>query len=80
MDMGHLHTLSILDQAKDATDPDENAAGVERVQTLLPQLVHLHALSCGHADQASVEDPGSYDKASKEENLHHQTTDDDILS
>lgn len=44
---GYLRTLRIFDQAEDATDPDKNAAGVQRVQTPLPQLVHLHALSVG---------------------------------
>jgi hypothetical protein len=31
-----VHTLSILNQAENATDPDEHAAGVQRVQAPLP--------------------------------------------
>lgn len=77
---GYLRTLRIFDQAEDATDPDKNAAGVQRVQTPLPQLVHLHALSRGDTHQASMEDPSSHDKAGEEEDLDHQTTDDHVLT
>jgi hypothetical protein len=67
----HLLTLSVFDQAENATDPDENAASVQRVQTPLPQRVHLHALSCGHTNQASVEESSSHDEAGEEENLYN---------
>jgi len=76
----YLHTLSIFDQAEHTTDPDENTASVERVQTPLPQRVYLHALPRGHADQASVEDPSGHDKAGEEYNLYHQATNNDVLS
>lgn len=32
----HLLTLSVFDQAENATDPNKTAAGVQRVQTSLP--------------------------------------------
>lgn len=72
--------MSVFDQAEDATDPNQDAAGVQRVQTPLPQLVHLHALSCGDTHHASVEDPSSHDKAGEEEDLDHQTTDNHVLT
>ena len=75
-----LHTLGIFDQTKYATDPDENASGVQRVQTPRPESMDLHALARGHTYEASVENASCDDEAGEEENLDHEPADDDIFA
>lgn len=75
-----VHTLSIFDQTENTSNPNENAPGVQRVQTSRPEGMDLHALARGHTYEASVEDASRDDEAGEEENLDHETANDDILA
>jgi len=46
------HTLSILDQTKHATNPDQHTARIQRVQASPPEMVDLYALVGRHSDEA----------------------------
>jgi len=73
-------TLSILDQTKHATNPDQHTARIQRVQASPPEMVDLYALVGRHSDEACVENASRYDEAGKEQNLDHETADDDVLA
>ena len=74
------HTLSVFDQAEDAADPDQHAAGVEGVDASLPQPLGLHALARGHTQDAPVPNAGDDDEAGEEQDLDDEAADDDVLA
>lgn len=73
-------TLGVFDQAEHASNPDQHAARVKRVQAPRPKLMDLYTLAGRHSDKASVEDTGCHDEAGEEEDLDHETADDDVLA
>ena len=73
-------TLSIFDQPENASNPNQGATSIKRVQTPWPQQVQLHALVRGHTYEPGVEDTSSDNKAGKEENLDDKTADNDVLA
>jgi len=74
------HTLSVLDQAENATDPDQHATGVQGVDTPFPETLGLHALACRCTQDPPVPDAGDDDEAGEEQDLDDETADDHVLA
>jgi hypothetical protein len=73
-------TLSVFDQTEDTTDPDEHAAGIQRVDALLPETLRLHAFARGHTKHPPVPNARNDNEAGEEQDLDDETADDDVLA
>lgn len=74
-------TGSVFDQTEDATDEDQGGCDVDVDQVLLPwHRWVLHHLLRGFAGDAHVEDEGNDDEEGEEDDLDHETDDEDLLA